>query len=59
MEALGASKRRYFDTNPDYSDIIHVRIANQNLTAAEDWVARIRIGDFALDVQQMEARSYA
>lgn len=58
MDALVASNRSYFDANPDYSDAIRIQIANQNFTVAEDWMARIRIGDFSLDVQQPEALSY-
>ena len=58
MDALIASNKSYFDANPDYSDAIRVQIANQNFTVAEDWMARIRIGDFSLDVQQPEALRY-
>lgn len=58
MDALVASNQGYFNANPDYSDAIRVQIANQNFTVAEDWMARIRIGDFSLDVQQPEALGY-
>lgn len=58
MDALVASNQGYFSAHPDYSDAIRVQIANQNFTVAEDWMARIRIGDFSLDIQQPEALGY-
>ena len=58
LDALIASNQQYFDAHPDYAEAIRAQIANQNFTVAEDWMARIRIGDFSLDVQQPEALSY-
>lgn len=58
LDALIASNQQYFDEHPDYGEAIRVQIANQNFTVAEDWMARIRIGDFSLDVQQPEALGY-
>lgn len=58
LDALIASNQQYFDEHPDYAEAIRAQIANQNFTVAEDWMARIRIGDFSLDVQQPEALAY-
>lgn len=58
LDALIASNQQYFDTHPDYAEAIRTQISNQNFTVAEDWMARIRIGDFTLDVQQPEALAY-
>ena len=58
MDALVASNRSFFDAHPDYEEAIRIQIVNQNFTVAEDWMARIRIGDFSLDVQQPEALGY-
>lgn len=58
LDALIASNQQYFDEHPDYGEAIRAQIANQNFTVAEDWMARIRIGDFSLDVQQPEALGY-
>ena len=55
LEALISGNQQYFDNNPDYTEAIRAQIANQNFTVAEDWMARIRIGDFSLEVQQPEA----
>ena len=58
LDALISSNPQDFDRNPDYAEAIRAQIANQNFTVAEDWMARIRIGDFSLDVQQPEALGY-
>lgn len=58
LDALIISNQQYFDKHPDYAEAIRAQIANQNFTVAEDWMARIRIGDFSLDVQQPEALAY-
>ena len=58
LDALISSNQQYFDAHPDYAEAIRAQIANQNFTVAEDWMARIRIGDFSLDVQQPEALGY-
>lgn len=58
VDALIASNQQYFDEHPDYGEAIRAQVANQNFTVAEDWMARIRIGDFSLDVQQAEALGY-
>ena len=58
LDALIASNQPYFEEHPDYAEAIYAQIANQNFTVAEDWMARIRIGDFSLDVQQPEALGY-
>ena len=58
LDALISSNQQYFDSHPDYAEAIRAQIANQNFTVAEDWMSRIRIGDFSLDVQQPEAITY-
>lgn len=58
LDALIARNQQYFDEHPDYGEAIRAQVANQNFTVAEDWMARIRIGDFSLDVQQAEALEY-
>lgn len=58
LDALIASNQAYFSAYPDYAEAIRTQISNQNFTVAEDWMARIRIGDFSLEVQQPEALSY-
>lgn len=58
LDALIASNQQYFDEHPDYADAIREQIADQRFTVAEDWMARIRIGDFSLEVQQPEAIEY-
>lgn len=58
LDALISSNQQYFDTHPDYAEAIRVQISNQNFTVAEDWMARIRIGDFSLDLQKPEALDY-
>ena len=58
LDALLAGNAEYFATYPEYAEAIREQIALQNFTVAEDWMSRIRIGDFSLDVQQPEARGY-
>ena len=58
LDALVASNQQYFNEHPGYEDAIREQISNQRFTVAEDWMARIRIGDFSLDVQQPEAIAY-
>lgn len=58
LDALITSNQQYFNEHPDYAEAIRAQIANQNFTVAEDWMGRIRIGDFSLDVQQPEAIAY-
>lgn len=58
LEALIESNQGCFQEHPDYAEAIRTQIANQNFTVAEDWMARIRIGDFSLNVQQPEALGY-
>lgn len=58
LDALIASNQDYFNAHPDYVEAIRAQIVNQNFTVAEDWMARIRIGDFSLNVQQLEALGY-
>lgn len=58
LDALIASNQQYFDEHPGYADAIREQIADQRFTVAEDWMARIRIGDFSLEVQQPEAIKY-
>lgn len=58
LDALIASNQQYFDEHLDYAEAIRTQIGNQNFTVAEDWMARIRIGDFSLDMQQPEALGY-
>lgn len=52
LDALISSNQSYFDKNPDYADAIRGQITNQNFTVAEDWMARIRIGDFSLQMHK-------
>lgn len=58
LDALVSGNRQYFDEHTDYAEAIRTQISNQNFTVAEDWMARIRIGDFSLDMQQPEALAY-
>ena len=58
LDTLIASNRQYFDQHPGYAEAIREQIADQRFTVAEDWMARIRIGDFSLEVQQPEAITY-
>ena len=55
LEALISRNPQDFDKNPDYVEAIRGEIANQNFTVAEDWMARIRIGDFSLEVAKPQA----
>lgn len=58
LDALIASNQQYFAEHPGYDEAIREQIADQRFTVAEDWMARIRIGDFSLEVQQPEAIAY-
>lgn len=58
LDALIASNQQYFAEHPGYADAIREQITDQRFTVAEDWMARIRIGDFSLDVHQPEAIKY-
>lgn len=58
LKALVSRNKAYFDDHPGYDTAILDQITNQNFTVAEDWMARIRIGDFSLEVQQPEALEY-
>ena len=58
LEALIASNQQYFAEHPGYAEAIQEQITDQRFTVAEDWMARIRIGDFSLEVQQPEAIAY-
>ena len=58
LDALIAGNQEQFDQHPGYVDAIREQIANQNFIVAEDWMRRIRVGDFSLDIQQPEALGY-
>ena len=58
LQALITSNKQYFDEHPDYAEAIQAQITDQRFTVAENWMARIRIGDFSLDVKQPEAIAY-
>lgn len=58
LDALIAGNQEQFDQHPGYIDAIREQIANQNFIVAEDWMRRIRVGDFSLDIQQPEALGY-
>lgn len=58
LDALITSNQQYFDEHPDYAEAIRTQISNQNFLVSEDWMARIRIGDFSLDMQQPVALAY-
>lgn len=58
LDALITSNRQYFDNHTEHADAIRTQISNQKFTVAEDWMSRIRIGDFSLDIQQPEAQKY-
>ena len=55
LEALVSRNPQDFEKHPDYIEAIRGEIANQNFTVAEDWMARIRIGDFSLEVVKPQA----
>ena len=58
LDALIAGNQQYFAEHPHYAKAIREQIADQRFTVAEDWMARIRIGDFSLEMQQPEAIAY-
>ena len=58
LDALIAGNQQYFAEHPNYAKAIREQIADQRFTVAEDWMARIRIGDFSLEMQQPEAIAY-
>lgn len=58
LDALISSNQQYFSEHPDHAEAIRAQVANQNFTVAEDWMARIRIGDFSLELQQPKALEY-
>lgn len=58
LDALIVGNQQYFDSHPDYAEVIRNQITCQNFTVAEDWMSRIRIGDFSLNVEQPEALEY-
>lgn len=58
LDALIARNQAYFDEHSHYAEAIREQIANHNFTVAEDWMGKIRVGDFSLDVQQPEALTY-
>ncbi|MBQ6206985.1 MAG: hypothetical protein IJK52_07870, partial [Oscillospiraceae bacterium] len=58
LDALIDGNQTQFDQHPGYVEAIREQIANQNFLVAEDWMRRIRVGDFSLDIQQPEALGY-
>ena len=58
LDALMEGNRAQFEQRPGYADAIHEQISNQNFIVAEDWMRRIRVGDFSLEIQQPEALGY-
>ena len=58
LDTLIAENQAQFDQRPGYVDAIREQISNQNFIVAEDWMRRIRVGDFSLDIQQPEALGY-
>lgn len=58
LDALIAGNQAFFDSHPGYADAIRTQIASQNFTVAEDWMSRIRMGGFTLEIQQPEALGY-
>ncbi|MBQ6986398.1 MAG: hypothetical protein IJQ25_05360, partial [Oscillibacter sp.] len=55
LDALMEGNREQFEQRPGYADAIREQISNQNFIVAEDWMRRIRVGDFSLEIQQPEA----
>ncbi len=58
LETLIESNRRPFDEHPGFAEAIRSQIAQQNFLVAEDWMHRIRLGDFSLELQKPEALKY-
>ncbi len=58
LDALLSANQEEFDRHPGYADAIQTQIEQQNFIVAEDWMQRIRLGDFSLDVQKPEALVY-
>ena len=58
LDALISGNQEQFNQHPGYADAIREQITNQNFIVAEDWMRRIRVGDFSLDIQQPEALGY-
>ena len=58
LDALIDGNQTQFDQHPGYVEAIREQIANQNFLVAEDWMRRIHVGDFSLDIQQPEALGY-
>ncbi len=58
LDALVAGNRAQFDAHPDYEEAIRTQIQQQNFLVAEDWMHRIRVGDFSMEIQQPVALEY-
>ena len=55
LETLIEANRPRFDAHPGCAEAIRTQIAQQNFLVAEDWMHRIRLGDFTLELQKPEA----
>lgn len=58
LDALVAGNQAQFDAHPDYEEAIRTQIQQQNFLVAEDWMHRIRVGDFSMEIQQPVALEY-
>ena len=58
LDVLIQSNKAEFEKNEGFEDAIRAQIAQQNFTVVDDWMSRVRDGDFSLVVKQPEALAY-
>ena len=58
LDALIASNQTYFTEHPEYANAIREQISNQRFTVAENWMSRIQMDGFSLNVHQPDAIQY-
>lgn len=55
LDAMTQKNPQLFEQHPDVEDAIRDQITEQNFIVAEDWMNKLRAGDFSMELQQPEA----
>lgn len=58
LDAMAAKNEQQFSQHPGVEDAIRDQITQQNFIVAEDWMNKLRAGDFSMELQQPDALRY-
>lgn len=58
LDAMAAKNEQQFSRHPGVWEAIKDQITQQNFIVAEDWMNKLRAGDFSMELQQPDALHY-